>query len=127
MPKYAAYLLPRGMNLWGSSAGKCGEATGLVLRAGGLWPWPTVLCAGNSTASLAKIPRVGARLPTYMQGGDKQLGKGGIISSRSLCPDLKLEVANTVLWAAPACSVLPAWSRGQSQSPPAGWAAPRGN
>lgn len=31
-------------------------------------------------------PGVGAWLPTYMGGGDRQLERDGIVSSRSLCP-----------------------------------------
>lgn len=75
-PRYAASALPRGMNPQGSMAGKCGEAAGLVLRAGGLRLWLTALRAGNSTASLAKTPQGGCQAVHIHARRGQAAGKG---------------------------------------------------
>ena len=84
---FAASPLPRGdeatgitgREMWQSSRagakgwGACGHGR-LPSVLGAAWQaWPGT-------------PRVGAWLPTYVRGRDRQLERDGIVSSRSLCP-----------------------------------------
>lgn len=69
------------MSRLGSWAGKCGEVAGLVLRVvGAVAVADCPLCWEQLGKTGQDPPGVGAWLPTYMRGGDRQLERDGIVS-----------------------------------------------
>jgi len=76
----------KGRTRWGHGQGNVVKQQGWCHGLGGCGRgWlPSVL--GAAWQAWPGPPWVGAWLPTYTRGGDRRLGRDGIVSSRSLCP-----------------------------------------